>query len=211
MNSSLRRTSHTAPSHQNQSFLRRVGLVVILVLSSAALSMLNAQAPKDRPFSKYVDAEGNISLPDNFETEFVHLGSIAVATKAGEPVDELHGTYARAEDILEFQKAGKFPDGAILVKDVRSTKSEALTTGDANYAAEVKVWFVMVKDDKDRFKGNDLWGNGWGWALFNGDDRKTQVATDYQTDCRICHIPARKTDWIFTQCYPLLQKRAAAK
>lgn len=196
----------------NRSNLRHFALTAVaLLLASAGISLLNAQAPTDRPFSKYVDAKGNISLPEKFETEFVHLGSIAVATKAGAPVDELHGTYARAEDVTEFQKSGKFPDGAILVKEVRSTKSEEMTTGDASYAADVNVWFVMVKDDKGRFKDNDLWGSGWGWALFNGDDRKTQVATDYRTDCRTCHIPAKKTDWIFSQCYPLLEKRAAAK
>ena len=113
------------------TMLSRVRLGVRHLGTIRRISLLNSQAPTDRSFSKYVDAEGNISLPEKFEAEFVHLGSIAVATEAGAPVDELHGTYARAEDVTEFQKSGKFPDGAILVKELRSTKSEKMTTGDA--------------------------------------------------------------------------------
>ncbi|MDB5390779.1 MAG: cytochrome c, class [Planctomycetaceae bacterium] len=159
-------------------------------------------------FSKYVDNKGNISLPDDFETSFVHLGSIAVASKKGVSADQLHVTYTRLDDLKAFQRDGKFPDGAILVKDVRATKGEELTTGDVRYAAEVKVRFVMVKDVQGRFKNSELWGDGWGWALFKGDDRKTQVAVNYRTECRTCHVPVKKQDWIYTQCYPLLSEKS---
>ena len=32
----------------------------------------------------------------------------------------------------------------------------------------------MIKDAKGRFPGNDLWGDGWGWALFHGQGARTQ-------------------------------------
>ena len=171
---------------------------------------LGAQQAKPEVFSKYVDATGEISLPDDFETTFVHLGSVAVATESDKPVDELHGTYTRSEDLAAFLRDGKFPDGAILVKDVRSTSHSELTTGDAAYGAGVKVWFVMIKDSQGRFPENDLWGDGWGWGLFEGKDRTKQVAVDYTTDCRSCHVPAKKNDWIYTQCYPALSKELKA-
>ena len=171
---------------------------------------LGAQQAKPEVFSKYVDATGEISLPDDFETTFVHLGSVAVAPKTDQPVDELHGTYTRSEDLAAFLKDGKFPDGAVLVKDVRSTSSSKLTTGAATYGAGVKVWFVMIKDSKGRFPENDLWGDGWGWGLFEGKDRAKQVAVNYKTDCRTCHVPARKQDWVFTQCYPALSRELKA-
>jgi mono/diheme cytochrome c family protein len=64
----------------------------------------------------------------------------------------------------------------------------------------------MVKDATGRFPDNELWGDGWGWALFNGDDRNKQVAVNYRTECRSCHVPVRKTDWVYYQCYPELTK-----
>lgn len=170
-----------------------------------------AQQVAPDAFSKFVDSKGNISLPENFEETFVHLGTIAVAPKIDAPVSELHGTYTRLEDLKAFQKDGHFADGAILVKAVHTSKGEELSTGQARFESDVKVWFVMVKDSKGRFKDNELWGDGWGWALFNGSDRTKQVATNYRSDCRACHVPAKANDWIYTQCYPALQKRSPEK
>lgn len=155
-------------------------------------------------FSPYVDEKGSISLPENFETEFVHIGTVAVAPKPGEAVNEIHGTYTRKEDLEAFQRDGRFPDGAVLVKDVRATTNAKLTTGNAAFGAAVKVWFVMIKDSKGRFPNNEIWGDGWGWGLFEGKDRTKQVAVNYSTECRSCHVPAKKNDWVYTQCYPAL-------
>lgn len=187
------------------------GLAALPVVVNVA-RQLQAQEPakkepaaKPSDFSPYVDVDGGISLPDDFETKFVHIGTVSVAPKPGEPVNEIHGTYTRKEDLEAFRRDGKFPDGAVLVKDVRATTNAKLTTGSAAFGADVKVWFVMVKDAKGRFPKNDLWGDGWGWGLFEGKDRKKQVAVNYQTECRSCHVPAKKNDWIYTQCYPALQ------
>jgi mono/diheme cytochrome c family protein len=157
-------------------------------------------------FSPYVDEKGNIALPENFETEFVHIGTVAVTPKPGESVNEIHGTYTRKEDLDAFRRDGRFPDGAVLVKDVRSTTNSKLTTGNAAYGAAVKVWFVMIKDAKGRFPDNEIWGDGWGWGLFEGKDRTKQVAVNYATECRSCHVPAKKNDWVYTQCYPALSE-----
>ena len=186
---------------------RHISIFAFVIIFTGSVGWLQGEEAAPKPFSQYVDADGNISLPDDFETRFVHLGSIAVASKKNEPIGDLHNTYTRREDLEAFQQNGEFPDGAILVKEVRSATSAMMTTGHANFATNVKIWFVMVKDAEERFKENDLWGSGWGWGLFEAGDRKTQVAVDYRTDCRTCHVPARKTDWIFTQCYPALKKK----
>jgi hypothetical protein len=34
-----------------------------------------------------------------------------------------------------------------------------------------------------------------------------QVATDYKKDCLGCHIPARGTDWVYVQGYPVLASK----
>jgi len=63
-----------------------------------------------------------------------------------------------------------------------------------------------LKDAKGRFSANDLWGDGWGWALFEAKDPKRNVATNYRTDCKTCHIPAKKDYWVYVRGYPALAK-----
>jgi len=95
----------------------------------------------------------------------------------------------------------------VLVKEVFATDHAQLTTGDAHWATNTKVWFVMIKDDKGRYPGNPLWGDGWGWALFKADAPDKQVATNYKKDCLGCHVPAQSTDWVYVQGYPVLKSK----
>jgi cytochrome c len=162
-------------------------------------------------FSPYVTKDGGISLPLDYREKFLHMGTWAVATKPGKPVDELHGVYGRLEDVQAYRRDGKFPDGAVLVKDVTSVGTEKLTAGQATWDTGVKIWFVIIKDAKGRFPKNDLWGEGWGWALFEAKDPKKNVATDWKSDCRVCHVPAKKDDWVYVRGYPVLAKPTPPK
>ena len=42
-------------------------------------------------------------------------------------------------------------------------------------------------------------------------DPKRNVATDFRTDCKTCHIPARKDDWVYIRGYPILGDRTPAR
>lgn len=181
-------------------------LVAALCIHTARPAQADDPPGTGENFSQYVTKDGGISLPLDYREKFMHLGTYAVATKPGQPVDEMHNVYARPEDVLAYRKDGKFPDGATLVKDVMTVSPEKLTTGDASSSKDVKIWFVMVKDAKGRFPKNDLWGDGWGWALFEAKDPKLNIATDYATDCRACHVPAKKDDWVYVRGYPALKK-----
>ena len=166
-------------------------------LTSDQSSSVSASA-----YEQYVDNEGNISLPQNIATDWAHMGSWAVAKDGG--VEGLHNVYAPKEDIEHFRSTGEFADGAVMVKEVRAARGAAHTTGDAHWAKDIQVWFIMVKDTQGRFADNPLWGDGWGWALYEGKDPTKQVATDYKKDCLGCHIPAKDTDWTYVYGYPAL-------
>src|SRR5215472_12859769 len=75
-------------------------------------------APKADDFSPYVTKDGGISLPLDYREKFLHLGTWAVATTPDNPVKELHNVYTRLEDIEAYHKDGRFPDGAVLVKEI---------------------------------------------------------------------------------------------
>lgn len=180
----------------------------ILMLSLVAvLSMslfYSSQAEEDGSFSPYVDSEGNITRPTEFREKWTYLGSWVHPEdmKSG-----MHNVYTEPGVAEKYKQNGnKFPDGAVIIKEVLSQGSQDMTTGKGVLHGKDKVlWFVMVKDEKGRFADNPKWGDGWGWALYNADAPSKDVATDYKKDCLGCHIPAKGTDWIYTEGYPVLK------
>jgi Cytochrome P460 len=151
-----------------------------------------------------VDKSGNIRKPADVRDTYQSLGAYTVLDPKG---NQMHMTYASPGTAEAYRRTGKFPDGTVLVKEVFGTDHAQMTTGDAHWASETKVWFVLIKDEKGRYKDNPLWGDGWGWALFKSDAPDKQVATDYTKDCLGCHIPARSKDWIYVQGYPVLASK----
>ena len=156
-------------------------------------------------FSPYVDAEGNISLPADFRTTMVHLGSWFVPEG---DASGFHDVYTEAASVEAYRRTGAFPDGATLVKELRPATAGDYTTGQGVSRAEtsVKQWFVMVKDAKERFPDNPRWGDGWGWALYKPNSPSKNVSSNYQTDCLGCHIPAKANDYVYVEAYPTLRR-----
>jgi hypothetical protein len=152
-----------------------------------------------------VDKNGIISKPADYRDKFQILGVFSVASQSGDT--DLHYTYAPPGTAEYYRKNGKFADGTVLVKEVFGTDHGQMTTGDVHWAKGTKVWFVMMKDEKGRYPGNPLWGDGWGWALYKSDAPDKQVATDYKKDCLGCHVPAQSTDWVYVQGYPVLKAK----
>lgn len=175
----------------------------IIILCSALLSspVFAAQA---KSFSPFVNNEGHIVLPDDFRKNMSHLGSWFVPEGGA---SGFHDVYTPASVVESFRKSGKFPDGAVMIKELRHATKGTFTTGaNVAYANDnVKQWFVMVKDTKNRFSESKNWGDGWGWALFKPGDTKTNVSTDYKQDCLGCHLPVRDKDLIYVDSYPTLK------
>jgi Cytochrome P460 len=152
-----------------------------------------------------VDKNGIISKPADYRDKFQVLGAFSVASQSGDT--DLHYTYAPPGTADYYRKNGKFADGTVLVKEVFGTEHGQMTTGDVHWAKGTKVWFIMVKDEKGRYPGNPLWGDGWGWALYKSDAPDKQVAVNYKKDCLGCHVPAQSTDWVYVQGYPVLKSK----
>ncbi len=176
---------------------------LLLICGAILLTLGSAWADA---FSAYVDETGAIRLPKNFRTEMAHLGSWFVP--AGD-ASGFHHVYTEVQTIEHYRKTGSFPDGATLVKELLADKSGNYTTGNGVHSAtaEVKQWFVMIKDTKNRFPDSPLWGNGWGWALYMPKDPGNNAVTDYKQSCLGCHVPAQATDWVYTEAYPALKSR----
>jgi hypothetical protein len=179
--------------------LKRILFVASLITLPA--TVLNAE----ENFSSYVDKDGNISFPTDFRTSMVHLGSWFVPDGGA---SGFHDVYTEASSLIHYQETGQFPDGATLVKELRASVAGDYSTGMGVHHAtsDLKQWFVMIKDTKGRFTDNSLWGDGWGWALYKPDDLTANATASYKKDCLGCHVPAKDTDWIYTEAYPILMK-----
>ena len=153
-----------------------------------------------------VDANGNLHVPDAYRTTYQSLGTWAVAADQGAGSKELHVVYASPGTITAYRKSGRFPEGAVLVKEVFRAATGQMTTGTVSRTDTLKGWFVMMKDSNGRYVGNKLWGDGWGWSWFDAADPSKTTSTDYKTNCLQCHVPAQASDWVYVGGYPPLRR-----
>jgi hypothetical protein len=158
-------------------------------------------------FKLAVSGNGSIHLPNvDYRKDWVMLGSYAVAADSGTQGSQgLHVVYTQPESVAAYRRTGKFPDGAVLIKELFTTTTEAMTTGTVSRADKTAGWFVMIKDSTNRYPGNKLWGDGWGWAYFDANDRVRTKSTDYEANCKGCHVPVQNSDWVYVQGYPVLK------
>jgi Cytochrome P460 len=152
------------------------------------------------------DAAGNLRVPNAYRTTYQVLGSWAIAADQGQGSKDLHVVYASPGTISAYRRDGRFPDGAVLVKEVFRAATEEMTTGTVSHAGTLKGWFVMVKDSNGRHAGNKLWGDGWGWSWFDAANPSKTTSTDYKADCQSCHVPAQGSDWVYVSGYPPLKR-----
>jgi cytochrome P460 len=178
-------------------------LILILALIVFASYKVQSQSYSGQNGFDLVDKAGILHKPADYRDRYQALGVFSVADLNGNV--DLHYTYAPPGTAEYYRKNGKFADGTVLVKEVFATDHGPMTTGEVHWAKGTKVWFVMIKDEKGRYPGNPLWGDGWGWALYTSDAPDKQVATDYKKDCLGCHVPAKMTDWVYVQGYPVLK------
>lgn len=184
-------------------------LIAVVALFCCAVS--SADESFTSTYGNLVDDAGNITLPKAIRSEWVFLGTWSIAEKdvehsstaSGHGAAGLHNVYTQRGVAEYYQRNGVFPDGAVIVKELLKAETAPMTTGTVSRGAEVEGWFVMVKDTDGRFSKNPLWGEGWGWVLFDADGKLT--TKNYKAECLGCHIPAKNTDWIYVEGYPVLR------
>lgn len=201
---------------------------VAAVLTVAVIAIIPYGNAKAGPasgthsFWTYVSRNGDIKRPSDqlVRDNWVHLGTWAIPQVKGASGAGMHDVYTERWVVDAFNKTHQWPDGAVLVKQVHAINKGSRTTGPEVYwEGDTAVWFVMVKDNQNRFPKDARWGEGWGWALFTAAHPDTNISTNRKGDglsnCFGCHIPAKSTGWVYLEGYPPLhltadQKKAAA-
>jgi Cytochrome P460 len=180
-------------------------LLVVITLGAYLPRPVIAQGGATRS-NEVADGEGRLHVPGDYRTAYQLLGSWAIAADDGKGSKELHVVYASPGTIDAYRRDRRFPDGAVLVKEVFMTSTGEMTTGTVSRADALKGWFVMVKDAKNRHPENSLWGDGWGWSWFDAADPVKTTSMDYKAECQTCHVPAQASDWIYVDGYPTLKR-----
>jgi len=183
--------------------------VAAIALSSALVFAKSSRSPAagaTTTSTPPVDAKGNLHVPPNYRQVYEYLGSWAIAADKGAGSKIIHETYASPGTIAAYRKTGKFPNGTTLVKEIFAAKTSHMTTGTVSRVGKLQGVFVMVRDDKNDHPGNPLWGDGWGWSQFDPGKPEKTTSTSFQANCQVCHTPASKTDWVYTQGYAPLKR-----
>ena len=175
--------------------MKRIILITFVGILGIGNWTGGAMAKEDKAFAPNVNpTTGAISVPEDY-TLWPTLGTWTHAKIDGGAtnIHEYHVVYTQPETIEYYQKKRRFPDGAVLVKELLHAETMSMTTGPAvGHATTIKGYFVLVRDMEGRFKGSPLWGDGWGWSFFNAEDRVNTKSTDYKVDCIPCHVPAKE-------------------
>jgi hypothetical protein len=196
-----------------QNMMNRMGKIGLLTILFTIPVISFAVIERQDSFSPYVDEKGTITLPSGFESSWVHLGTWIVTSQAAAGpsaggithANGLHEVYTQPDSLKAFKATGSWPDGTVLVLDVRPVLWDDMPTGHVMYAGDEAEAAVMIKDSQGRFKDHPNWGKGWGWALFKSGEPQKVISKDHQIDCLGCHEVAGDSDFVFVQGYPVLR------
>ena len=153
---------------------------LVATAAAAALLVVTAAARSQQDLS--------IPFPDGYRN-WAHVKSVVVGPSSAAFATEggIHHIYAN-ERAREGYRAGKFPDGSIVVYDLLETKESA---GNLLEGAPRRL-DVMVKDSR-RFAQNE----GWGFASFRGGERTGgDLSLERQRKCLDCHAKRRDHDYV---------------
>jgi hypothetical protein len=188
-----------------------VAVLVVLAGLSYILGRAGAPAaaapPADQKESVEFTADGKLKRPVGYR-KWMYISEVVTPNdlNGGEATfPEFHAVYIDPESFAHFEKTGKFPDVTVLIKELSSVGSKKASSGNGYFQGDFTGLEAEIKDSK-RFK--DEPGN-WGYFSFGHKyPLKAEASKNPAFACNQCHQDNAKTDWTFSQYYPVL--RAAA-
>jgi hypothetical protein len=134
--------------------------------------------------------DASVPYPEGYR-DWHHVKSMVIEEGHAlyEAFGGIHHIYAN-DKALEGYRAGKFPDGAVIVFDLL----DAIHADNAVTEGERKVAGVMHKN-----AGKYADTGGWGFEGFSGGDPAQPVVGDQAASaCFACHQPMKERDYVFS-------------
>jgi hypothetical protein len=175
------------------------GFPYVLTGSGVPLAFAQPQAP-----AALVEftPDGKLKQPVGYR-KWVLIGTPVTPKELNDDsVSDFHNVYMDPASFDHYEKTGKLRDGTVMVKEMTDVGSKAAISGKGYFMGEFTGLKASIKDSK-RFK--DEPGN---WAYFVWGTKyplKAEVSKEAAVSCNKCHLDNAKTDWVFSQYYPVLR------
>jgi hypothetical protein len=149
------------------------------------------------------DADGALKRPEDHR-EWVFLGAPVTPNdmnggKAAFP--EFHNVYLDPVSFASYKRSGRFPNGAVIVKELVSVGGKTMPSGKGYFQGDFVSLEAMVKDTQ-RFADEP---GGWAFFRFGEAPEYKPVGARMKTEsCNSCHGAADE-DYVFTSTYPVLR------
>ena len=195
----------------------RMGLPAIVVAVIAALSYAltgpavppaSAQ-PKAPAALVEFTADGKLKQPVAYR-KWVYIGTPVTPNDMNDgeaSFPEFHEVYMDPESFAHYEKTGKFRDGTVLIKELSSVGSKEAPSGKGYFQGEFTGLEATIKDSK-RFPDEP---GHWAYFDFGKHPLKAEVSKMAVASCNECHQKNARTDWVFSQHYPVLRAAAPKK
>ncbi|SIO65367.1 Cytochrome P460 [Singulisphaera sp. GP187] len=193
------------------SFRSNVAVGIAALVGIAGLSYVlavKAEPPERQTALVEFTADGKLKQPVDYR-KWVYVGEVITPNdmNGGEATfPEFHSVYMDPEGFAQYEKTGKFRDGTVLIKELSSVGAKEAASGMGYFQGEFTGLEAAIKDSK-RFK--DEPGS---WAYFSFGHKyplKAETSKNVASACNQCHQDSAKTDWVFSQYYPVLRAAAA--
>src|SRR6516165_8172231 len=186
---------------------------VVAVIAALSYALTGVAVPRaaaeDKAKAAPVEftADGKLKQPVGYR-KWVYIGTPVTPNYMNDDeasFPEFHEVYMDPESFAHYEKTGKFRDGTVLIKELSSVGSKEAPSGKGYFQGEFTGLEAAIKDSK-RFKDEPGY-----WAYFSFGHKyplKAAASKSPASACNQCHQENAKTDWVFSQYYPVL--RAAA-
>jgi cytochrome c553 len=185
-----------------------VGIAGLSYMLTRAAAPAAAETPDAPAALVEFTPDGKLKQPVGYR-KWVYIGTPVTPNDMNDgeaSFPEFHEVYMDPESFAHYEKTGKFRDGTVLIKELSSVGSKEAPSGKGYFQGEFTGLEAAIKDSK-RFK--DEPGYTAYFSFGHKYPLKAEVAKGAVASCNQCHEQnAKKTDWVFSQYYPVL--RAAA-
>jgi len=179
-------------------------LLIGIILAAAALISIGAEdRPGDGP--RYAE-NGRLRYPRDYRS-WVFLSSglgMTYGPMASRTDPRFDNVFVNPSAYRAFLDTGRWPDGTILVLEVRAAQSKGSINNGGHFQSDLVGIETHVKDQK-RFARN------WAFFAFRGASEVSEPAAAGNSSCYQCHEPNGAVDTTFVQFYPTLIPTARAK